>query len=119
MMRLVEEAQHSKSRPQALADKAAFWLTLIAVAMALLALVIWTLLRGFGDYTLERVVSTLVVACPHALGLAIPLVIAITTALSARNGIFVRDRLALERAPSMSSSLFLQPAGPWSRTPSI
>ena len=51
--------------------------------MALVALIVWTLLRGFGDYTLERVVSTLVVACPHALGLAIPLVIAITTALSA------------------------------------
>jgi len=88
IMRLVEEAQHSKSRAQALADKAAFWLTLIAIGMALVALVIWTLLRGFGDYTLERVVSTLVVACPHALGLAIPLVIANTTALSARNGIF-------------------------------
>jgi Cu2+-exporting ATPase len=106
IMRLVEEAQHSKSRAQALADKAAFWLTLIAVAMALLALAIWTLLRGFGDYTLERVVSTLVVACPHALGLAIPLVIAITTALSARNGILVRDRLALERARTLDVVIF-------------
>jgi P-type Cu2+ transporter len=89
-----------------LADKTAFWLTLIAVAMALLALIIWTLLRGFGDYTLERVVSTLVVACPHALGLAIPLVIAITTALSTRNGILVRDRLALERARSLDVVIF-------------
>ena len=106
MMRLVEEAQHSKSRAQPLADKAAFWLTLIAVAMALLALISWTLLRGSGDYTLERVVSTLVVACPHALGLAIPLVIAITTALSARNGILVRDRLALERARTLDGVIF-------------
>jgi P-type Cu2+ transporter len=106
IMRLVEEAQHSKSRAQALADKAAFWLTLVAVGMALLALIIWTLLRGFGDYTLERVVSTLVVACPHALGLAIPLVIAITTALSARNGILVRDRLALERARTLDIVIF-------------
>jgi Cu2+-exporting ATPase len=106
IMRLVEEAQHSKSRAQALADKAAFWLTLIAVGTALVALVTWTLLRGFGDYTLERVVSTLVVACPHALGLAIPLVIAITTALSARNGILVRDRLALERARSLDVVIF-------------
>jgi Cu2+-exporting ATPase len=106
IMRLVEEAQHSKSPAQALADKAAFWLTLVAIGMALLALVIWTLLRGFGDYTLERVVSTLVVACPHALGLAIPLVIAITTALSARNGILVRDRLALEQARSLDVVIF-------------
>ena len=57
----------------------------------------WALVRGFDDYTLERVVTTLVVACPHALGLAIPLVIAISTTLSARNGILVRDRLALEQ----------------------
>src|SRR5947209_20195933 len=103
MMRLVEEAQHSKSRAQPLAEKAAFWLTLIAVAMALIS---WTLLRGSGDYTLERIVSTLVVACPHALGLAIPLVIAITTALSARNGIFVRDRLALEGARTLDVVIF-------------
>jgi Cu2+-exporting ATPase len=106
IMRLVEEVQHSKSRAQAVADKAAFWLTLIAVGTALVALVTWTFLRGFGDYTLERVVSTLVVACPHALGLAIPLVIAITTALSARNGILVRDRLALERARSLDVVIF-------------
>ncbi|HEU0003989.1 MAG TPA: heavy metal translocating P-type ATPase [Ktedonobacteraceae bacterium] len=106
IMRLVDEAQHSKSRAQALADRAAFWLTLVAVGVALLSLVIWTLLRGFGDYTLERVVSTLVVACPHALGLAIPLVIAITTALSARNGILVRERLALERARTLDVVIF-------------
>jgi P-type Cu2+ transporter len=86
--------------------KRPFWMALIAVAMALLALIIWTLLRGFGDSTLERVVSTLVVACPHALGLAIPLVIAITTELSARNGILVRDRLALERARSLDVVIF-------------
>ncbi|MGH2494176.1 MAG: heavy metal translocating P-type ATPase [Ktedonobacteraceae bacterium] len=106
IMRLVEEAQHSKSRAQALADRAAFWLTLVAVGAAILALIIWTVLRGFGDYTLERVVSTLVVACPHALGLAIPLVIAITTALSARNGILVRERLALERARTLNIVIF-------------
>ena len=106
IMRLVEEAQHSKSRAQALADRAAFWLTIIAIGVALLALIVWTLLRGFGDYTLERVVSTLVVACPHALGLAIPLVIAITTALAARNGILVRNRLALERARNVNLVIF-------------
>jgi Cu2+-exporting ATPase len=98
IMRLVAEAQTSRTRTQALADRAAYWLTLVAVGVAALALIGWTLARGFDGYTLERVVTTLVVACPHALGLAIPLVIAISTSLSARNGILVRDRLALEQA---------------------
>ncbi|WP_026370479.1 heavy metal translocating P-type ATPase [Kallotenue papyrolyticum] len=98
IMRLVQEAQTSRSQAQALADRAAAWLTYIAIAVALLALIGWGLARGLDNYTLERVVSTLVVACPHALGLAIPLVIAITTTLSARNGILVRNRLALEQA---------------------
>lgn len=106
IMRLVEEAQSSKSRAQALADRAAFWLTLVAIGTALLALIVWTLLRGFNDFTLERVVSTLVVACPHALGLAIPLVIAISTSLSARNGILVRDRLELEQARKLDVVVF-------------
>src|SRR5204863_4111351 len=84
IMRLVAEAQTSSSRAQALADRAAYWLTLVAIGVALVALVGWSLARGFDDFTLERVVTTLVVACPHALGLAIPLVIAISTTLSAR-----------------------------------
>lgn len=106
IMRLVQEAQTSRTRAQALADRAAYWLTLVAVGMAALALVGWTLARGFDDYTLERVVTTLVVACPHALGLAIPLVIAISTTLSARNGILVRDRLALEKARNLNVVIF-------------
>ncbi|HEU5228754.1 MAG TPA: heavy metal translocating P-type ATPase [Ktedonobacteraceae bacterium] len=106
IMRLVEEAQSSKSRAQALADRAAFWLTIVAIGTALLALIVWTLLQGFNDYTLERVVSTLVVACPHALGLAIPLVIAISTSLSARNGILVRDRVELEQARKLDVVVF-------------
>jgi Cu2+-exporting ATPase len=106
IMRLVSEAQSSRSRTQALADRAAFWLTLVAVGVALVALVFWTLARGFDNYTLERVVTTLVVACPHALGLAIPLVIAISTTLSARNGILVSDRLALEAARTVDVVVF-------------
>jgi Cu2+-exporting ATPase len=106
IMRLVAEAQTSRTRAQALADRAAYWLTLVAVGFALLALVGWTLVRGFDSYTLERVVTTLVVACPHALGLAIPLVIAISTSLSARSGILVRDRLALERARELDTVVF-------------
>ncbi len=106
IMRLVAEAQTSRTRAQALADRAAYWLTLVAIGAAALALVGWTLARGFDSYTLERVVTTLVVACPHALGLAIPLVIAISTTLSARNGILVRDRLALEQARGLNVVVF-------------
>ncbi len=106
IMRLVDEAQNSRSRAQALADRAAFWLAIVAIGAALIALVAWTLARGFDNYTLERVVTTLVVACPHALGLAIPLVIAISTTLSARNGILVRDRLALEKARTLNVVVF-------------
>jgi len=106
IMRLVAEAQSSRSRAQALADRAAYWLTLAAVGIALITLVVWGLARGLDNFTLERVVTVLVVACPHALGLAIPLVIAISTALSARNGILVRDRLALEGARNVDVVVF-------------
>lgn len=106
IMRLVEEAQQSRSQAQALADRAAYWLTFVAAGVALLTLIAWTLAQGFNDATLERVVTTLVVACPHALGLAIPLVIAISTALSARHGILVRDRLALEQARLLNVVVF-------------
>ncbi|HEU5014734.1 MAG TPA: heavy metal translocating P-type ATPase [Roseiflexaceae bacterium] len=106
IMRLVAEAQNSRSRAQALADRAAYWLTFVALGVAILTLIAWVLARGFDSYTLERVVTVLVVACPHALGLAIPLVIAISTTLSARNGILVRDRLALEEARTVTTVVF-------------
>ena len=106
IMQLVAEAQSSRTRVQALADRAAFWLTIVAVVTALVAFFGWTLARGLDDYTIERAVTTLVVACPHALGLAIPLVVAISTALSARNGILVRDRTVLERARNLKVVIF-------------
>lgn len=106
IMRLVAEAQNSRSRAQALADRAAYWLTLIAVGVAIITLIVWTAARGFDSVTLERVVTVLVVACPHALGLAIPLVTAISTALSARSGILVRDRMALEEARRVDVVVF-------------
>ena len=106
IMRLVAEAQNSRSRAQALADRAAYWLTFVALGVAILTLVGWVAARGFDSFTLERVVTVLVVACPHALGLAIPLVIAISTTLSARNGILVRDRLALENARTVTTVVF-------------
>ena len=98
IMRLVEDAQGSRSRAQALADRAAFFLTLVAIGAGALTLVVWLLVGGGGAFAVERLVTVLVIACPHALGLAIPLVIAISTTLGARNGLLVRDRRGLEEA---------------------
>src|SRR5579859_8193895 len=106
IMRLVEQAQQSKSTTQILADKAAGWLFYIALAVAALTAIGWTLATGLHLDILERVVTVLVIACPHALGLAIPLVVAISTSLGARNGILVRDRLALEKARLINTVIF-------------
>jgi P-type Cu2+ transporter len=106
IMRLVEQAQTSRSRAQALADRAAFFLTLIAVGAGVITAIVWIALGAEGSFVVERVVSTLVVACPHALGLAIPLVIAISTTLGARNGLLVRDRRGLEEARGLDAVVF-------------
>jgi P-type Cu2+ transporter len=106
IMRLVEQAQQSKSKTQVLADKAAGWLFYIALAAALLTGIAWTIADAFNLEVLTRVVTVLVIACPHALGLAIPLVVAITTALGAKNGILVRDRPALEAAREIDVVIF-------------
>ncbi|MGH7558407.1 MAG: heavy metal translocating P-type ATPase [Gemmatimonadota bacterium] len=106
IMRLVEEAQTSRSRSQALADRAAFFLTLVAVAAGVITAVAWLTLGAEASFVVQRVVSTLVVACPHALGLAIPLVIAISTTLGARNGLLVRDRRGLEEARKLDAVVF-------------
>jgi Cu2+-exporting ATPase len=106
IMRLVEQAQISKSRTQKLADRAAAWLFYMALGVAALTALAWTLAAGFGFEAVERVVTVLVIACPHALGLAIPLVVAITTSLGARNGVLVRDRLALEVARQVDTVVF-------------
>lgn len=105
VMRLVQEAQASKSKLQLLSDKAAFYLTVIAVAAGLLTLFIWLPLRG-ADFGFTRMVAVLVIACPHALGLAIPLVASISTTMAARNGFLVRQRLALEAARNIDVVLF-------------
>jgi Cu2+-exporting ATPase len=106
IMRLVEQAQQSKSRTQVLADRAAGWLFYIALLVAALTAVGWTLASGFHLETIERVVTVLVISCPHALGLAVPLVVAITTSLGAANGILVRNRLALEAARNLNVVIF-------------
>src|SRR5690606_6764110 len=103
--RLVAQAQNSRSRAQALADRAAALLFYVALAAAFLTLIVWAALGDTGE-AITRTVTVLVIACPHALGLAIPLVIAISTEVSARNGILVKDRLALERTRSLDVVLF-------------
>jgi len=106
IMRLVERAQTSRSRAQALADRAAFMLTIAAVAAALLTAIGWGISGATGAFIVERVVTVLVIACPHALGLAIPLVIAISTTLGARTGLLVRDRRGLEEARRLTTVVF-------------
>ena len=106
IVRLVEQAQSSRSRAQTLADRAALFLTIIAIGTALLTAIGWWAARGTAAFTVERVVSVLVVACPHALGLAIPLVIAISTTLAARAGLLVRDRRGLEEARNVNVVVF-------------
>lgn len=106
IMRLVKEAQESKSKTQLLADRAAAFLFYAALAAAVVTAVIWIIATGFDVEVLKRVVTVLVIACPHALGLAVPLVVAITTSLSASNGILVRDRRALEAARDLDTIIF-------------
>ena len=106
IMRLVEQAQTSRSRAQALADRAAYYLTLIAIGAGATTLVAWLILGATGAFAIERLVTVLVIACPHALGLAVPLVIAISTTLGARSGLLVRDRRGLEEARNLNAVVF-------------
>ena len=105
IQRLVDEAQTSRSRTQAIADRSAALLFYVAVGAALVTFVVWALAGEF-DEAVTTTVTVLVISCPHALGLAIPLVIAIATSLSARNGILVKDRLSLERSRLVDVVLF-------------
>src|SRR6516165_5233819 len=95
---LVKQAQETRSRTQDLANRAALWLTYIALSVGGATLVAW-LGFGFGfDYAIERMATVMVIACPHALGLAVPLVVAVSTRLTAQSGLLIRDRAAFERA---------------------
>ncbi len=106
IMRLVEEAQKSQSRAQTLAQRAAFYLTIIAIGAGILTLIGWLVFTGSLSNAVRNTVTVLVIACPHALGLAIPLVVAISTTLSARNGLLVRKRMALESAKDLNYIIF-------------
>lgn len=105
IQRLVEEAQGSRSHAQALADRFAAMLFYIALAAGIVTFVVWSIVGDINE-AITRTVTVLVISCPHALGLAIPLVIAISTALAAKNGILVKDRLALERMRTIDTVLF-------------
>jgi Cu2+-exporting ATPase len=106
IMRLVEEAQSSRSRAQALADRAAFFLTVVAIGAGALTLTTWLIIGDDSAFAIQRLVAVLVIACPHALGLAVPLVVAISTMLGARNGLLVRDRRGLEEAKDLDAVVF-------------
>jgi len=103
---LVQEAQKTKSKTQNFADKAAKWLTYIALTAGFVTLTIWLLLGFPFVYALERMVTVMVISCPHALGLAIPLVVAISTAISAQNGLLIRNRSAFENSRKISALVF-------------
>ncbi len=105
IQRLVAEAQGSKSRAQALADRFAGWLFYIATGAAVITFIVWALL-GEIEIALERTITVLVISCPHALGLAIPLVIAMSTSAAASQGVLVRDRRALERMRTIDTVVF-------------
>jgi len=106
IMRLVAEAQRSKSRAQVLADRAAFWLTWVALGAGAITLVAWLAAGASGATAIERLVTVLVIACPHALGLAVPLVLAISTTVGAQGGLLVRDRRGLEAARTLNAVVF-------------
>lgn len=106
IMRLVEEAQTSRSQYQALADRLAYWLTLIAIGVGTLTFVVWLAVGPSLTFAINRAVTVLVTTCPHALGLAIPLVIVNATSMSAKHGILVRKREAFERARNIRAIAF-------------
>src|ERR1035437_9178180 len=104
---LVKQAQESKSKTQKLADTAAMWLTIIALASGVLTLIIWLVfMKHEFAFAIERAVTVMIIACPHALGLAVPLVVAVSTALAAKNGLLIRDRVSFEGARKLGAVIF-------------
>ena len=106
VIKLVREAQESKSKTQRLADVAAKWLFYIAISAGLITFTVWMLINGDVGFAVERAVTVIIISCPHALGLAIPLVTAVSTAIAARNGLLIRDRVAFENARNLNAIVF-------------
>src|SRR5213593_3375188 len=103
---LVRRAQETRSRTQDLANRAALWLTVIAIVAGIVTLAAWLAAGRQLDFALERMVTVMVITCPHALGLAVPLVVAVSTTLAARSGLLIRDRAAFERARALDAIIF-------------
>ena len=106
VIKLVKEAQASKSRLQIFSDRAAFYLTIIAIVAGTLTFILWILVQAELGFAISRLVAVLVIACPHALGLAVPLVAAISTTMAAKNGFLVKQRIALELARKIDVVVF-------------
>jgi len=103
---MVQEAQKSKSKMQNLSDRAARWLTFIAISAGILTLVVWLIVGKDFEFALERMVTVMVISCPHALGLAVPLVVAISTSISAQKGLLIRNRTAFEESRKITTIVF-------------
>jgi len=107
VVKMVKEAQESKSKTQNFANKAAFWLTIVAITSGALTMFVWLVFTGQSfNFALSRTVTVMVITCPHALGLAIPLVVAVSTALSAKHGLLIRNRNAFEQARNIQAIIF-------------
>ncbi len=106
VIKLVDDAQKSKSKTQLLADKAAKWLTIIAIVSGIATFLYWYLTGQSLAFAMERMVTVIVICCPHALGLAVPLVVAKSTALSAKNGLLIKNRTAFENARKITTMVF-------------
>lgn len=106
VIKLVQEAQQSKSKTQLLADKAARWLTLIAIVTGIATFLVWYISGKDLAFAVERMVTVIVICCPHALGLAVPLIVAKSTALSAKNGLLIKNRTAFENARKITTIVF-------------
>ena len=107
VVKMVREAQESKSHTQNLANRAAFWLTIVAISAGAITMFAWLMFTGESfNFALSRTVTVMVITCPHALGLAIPLVVAVSTALSAKSGLLIRNRTAFEQARNLQAIIF-------------
>jgi Cu2+-exporting ATPase len=106
VMEMVRRAQESRSRSQDLANRAAVWLTAIALGVGAATFIAWLAIAGDFEFAVTRAVTVMVIACPHALGLAVPLVVAVSTSLSASQGLLIRDRGAFERARNLQAVVF-------------
>jgi Cu2+-exporting ATPase len=106
VIKLVDDAQKSKSKTQLLADRAALVLTIVALTLGFGTFAFWLVIGESLQFALERMVTVIIISCPHALGLAVPLVVAISTTLSAKNGLLIKNRTAFENSRKITTIIF-------------